>query len=122
MLELKEKYAFKEDGLSYLTKLLQTYFSSEKDLASHLQEDLDKNRYLIFKKKLEESPFFKTFIDPFRIKSISSSSNSFNFYENKKNEEKIVFSKTFPLCKEYNEFYKSESFQLKQLYIFRLIK
>ena len=115
---LEKEYNLAEDILTYIPKFMQTYFPEQKEVINILQVLLKEEKYSHYFKMMESSPIFESFIDPFRNIMINSPNlidpsidkrDSFNI------EDKILFSKTFSICAENEQNFKSETYHLKHL-------
>ena len=113
---LEQKYQFHEDSLSYLPKFMKTYFSDQTPMVNALESLLEDKKYSSYLKVLEQSSIFSPIVNPFSNQKKSSQNVIMNFEKSENSDDIVIFSKTFYICREYEDIYQSETFQLKNLY------
>lgn len=113
---LENNYDFNEDTLSYLPKFMRMYFSDQKDTIINLELSLREQEYPRYLKTLGNLRAFVNFQQAVRKnKNYKKNIIDFTLDFNTNIEDKVIFSKTFYICKEESQIYESEIFYLKHL-------
>lgn len=112
---LEKKFDFHEDTLSFIPKFLQAYFSDQSSMAQMLKSLLEEKKYSSYFKIAQQSNLFSPTLSPFLGEKFQERKLKQKILND--GEDSVIFTKTFYICQDYNDIYRSEGYHLKHLYV-----